>query len=68
MTVGDGDPDLVRILGPIPGLTTNFYLLMHSDMKATPRVRALFDFFIEELTIVRPILAGEASALMANNT
>jgi DNA-binding transcriptional LysR family regulator len=67
MTVGDGDPDLVRVLGPIPGLTTNFYLLMHSDMKSTPRVRALFDFLIEKLNIVRPILAGEASGLMANN-
>jgi DNA-binding transcriptional LysR family regulator len=67
MTVGDGDPDLVRVLGPIPGLTTDFYLLMHSDMTSTPRVRALFDFFIEKLNIVRPILAGETSALMANN-
>ena len=26
-----------------------------------PRVRALFNFFIEELNIVRPILAGESS-------
>lgn len=66
MTVGDSDPDLVRLLGPIPGLTTNFYLLMHSDMKTTPRVRALFDFFIEEVNIVRPILTGESSGLKAN--
>ena len=66
MTIGDNDPGLVRVLGHIPGLTTNFYLLMHQDMKTTPRVRALFDFFIEELNIVRPILAGENSALMAN--
>ena len=66
MTIGDNDPGLVRVLGPIPGLTTNFYLLMHRDMKTTPRVRALFDFFVEELNIVRPILAGESPALMAN--
>ena len=66
MTIGANDPGLVRVLGPIPGLTTNFYLLMHRDMKTTPRVRALYDFFIEELNIVRPILAGESSALMAN--
>jgi len=65
MAVGDSDPDLVRVLGPIRGLTTNFYLLMHSDMKTPPRVRALFDFFIEELNIVRPILAGESSGLRA---
>ena len=66
MTIGDNDPGLVRVLGPIPGLTTNFYLLIHQDMKTTPRACALFDFFIEELNIVRPILAGENPALMAN--
>jgi DNA-binding transcriptional LysR family regulator len=66
MTIGDSDPDLVRVLGPIPGLTTNFYLLMHQDMKTTPRVRALFDFFIEQLNIVRPILGGESSGIMGN--
>ena len=61
MTIGGGEPSLVCLLGPISGLTTNFYLLMHQDMKTTPRVRALFDFFIEELDIVQPILAGESS-------
>ena len=59
MTIGDSDTSLVLMLGPISSLTTNFYLLMHEDMKTTPRVRALFDFFVEELNIVRPILMGE---------
>jgi DNA-binding transcriptional LysR family regulator len=66
MTIGDSEPDLVRVLGPIPGLTTNFYLLIHQDMKTTPRVRVLFDFFIEELDKVRPILAGESPALLSS--
>ena len=66
MAVGDSDPDLVRVLGPIRGLTTNFYLLMHSDMKTTPRIRSLFDFFIEELHIVRPMLTGESSEIRAD--
>lgn len=57
--VGDGDRDLVRVFGPISGLNTNFYLLMHQDMKTTQRVRAVFDFIIAELDIVRPILGGE---------
>ena len=61
MAVGDSDPGLIRVLGPIPGLTTNFYLLMHPDMKTTPRVRALFNFFIDELSTMRPILAGEGA-------
>lgn len=64
MTIGDSDPSLVRVLSPIPGLMTNFYLLMHQDMKTTPRVRALFDFFIDELDIVRPILTGDGSGQM----
>jgi len=59
MTIGDSDTSLVLMLGPIPGLTTNFYLLMHEDMKTTPRVRALFDFFVEELNTIRLILTGE---------
>jgi hypothetical protein len=37
---------------------------MHTDMKSTPRVRSLFEFFIEQLNIVRPILAGESSTPM----
>ena len=66
MTIGGGDPSLVRLLGPIPGLTTNFYLLMHQDMKTTPRVRALFDFIIDELDIVQPILAGDGPRQISN--
>ena len=31
--VGDGDNGLVRVMGPIAGLNTNFYLLMHQEMK-----------------------------------
>ena len=59
MTIGDSDTSLVLMLGPIPSLMTNFYLLMHEDMKTTPRVRALFDFFVEELNTIRLILTGE---------
>src|SRR3974377_1748323 len=45
MTIGDSDTSLVLMLGPIPSLMTNFYLLMHEDMKTTRRGRASFDFF-----------------------
>jgi DNA-binding transcriptional LysR family regulator len=57
--VGDSESDLVRILGPLPELTTPFYLLIHDDMKNTPRVRAFFDFLIEHLKLIRPMLTGE---------
>jgi DNA-binding transcriptional LysR family regulator len=66
MTIGDSDPNLVCMLAPISGLATNFYLLIHQDMKTTARVRALFDFIIDELSIVDAILAGERSQQTAN--
>ena len=53
------DKDLTRVLGPIQGLTTPFFLLMHEDMKRTPRVRAFFDFMIEHLPRLRPLLSGK---------
>jgi hypothetical protein len=48
----------LQVLGPIPNLPSDIYLLMHEDMKATPRVRAFFDFIVSELAAVRPILNG----------
>jgi DNA-binding transcriptional LysR family regulator len=57
--VGDAEDDLVRLSGPIPNLATGFYLLMHEDMKTTPRVRAFFDFVVEELATIREILGTE---------
>ncbi len=56
--VGDNDADLVRVLGPLPELTTHFYLLIHEDMKTTPRVRSFFDFLIEEIQDVRAAVSG----------
>ena len=47
--VGENERDLVRVLGPIDDLTTPYYLLMHQDMRRTPRVRAFFDFVVDEL-------------------
>jgi DNA-binding transcriptional LysR family regulator len=58
--VGESEGELTRMLGAIPNLISSFYLVMHEDMKRTPRVRALFDFFIDEIKFIRPILAGEA--------
>jgi DNA-binding transcriptional LysR family regulator len=54
--VGDAEGDLVRLSDPIPNLATGFYLLMHEDMKTTPRVRAFFDFVIEEIAAIREVL------------
>lgn len=58
-TIGDTDNELIRVLGPIQNLRTKFYLLMHEDMKDTPRVRTLFDYFVDHVQDVQQILSGE---------
>jgi DNA-binding transcriptional LysR family regulator len=52
------DDDLVRILPPVPELTRGWYLLTHPELRQTPRIRAFFDFVVEKLDMVRPILMG----------
>lgn len=55
--VGENETDLVRVLHIKPIISTPFHLLIHQDMRRTPRVRAFFDFITENLDIVRPLLA-----------
>ena len=52
------DSDLVSVLGPLPGLYSPIYLLTHPDLRHMPRVRTFFDFIIEEIDSVRPVLTG----------
>jgi DNA-binding transcriptional LysR family regulator len=52
-------PELVRVLGPLPGLFSPIYLLTHPDLRHAPRVGAFFDYMIAELDSVRPLLTGE---------
>jgi DNA-binding transcriptional LysR family regulator len=59
LVVGDAESDLVRMLGPVPELTTPFFLVAHRDLRDAPRVKAFFDFFIENLAAIRPLLSGE---------
>jgi DNA-binding transcriptional LysR family regulator len=58
MPLADRDGELVRVLGPVPGLYSQIYLLTHPDLRHTPRIRAFFDFIIAELDQVRPILTA----------
>ncbi len=59
IAAGDKESDLVRLLGPISDLTTHFYLLVHKDMKHSPRVMAFFDFVVENLREFRQLLSGK---------
>ncbi len=60
--VGESESDLVKILDLGPDMATPFYLLTHRDLRRTPRVRAFFDFIIEQLDEVRPLLAPAGSS------
>jgi len=52
------ESDLVSVLGPLPGLYSPIYLLTHPDLRQMPRVRTFFDFIIEEIDSVRPVLTA----------
>ena len=63
--VGEKESDLVRVLDLGPEIANPFYLLTHRDLRRTPRVRAFFDFIIEHLDEVRPLLSPNRSQLAA---
>jgi DNA-binding transcriptional LysR family regulator len=42
--VGDADPALVRATPPIPELEADYWLLVHPDMRAVPRVRRVIEW------------------------
>ncbi|MBZ0227299.1 MAG: LysR family transcriptional regulator [Bauldia sp.] len=56
--IADGEPGLVRILGPIPELARSWRLLTHPDLRRTPRVAAFFDFIVGEREALKSILTG----------
>jgi DNA-binding transcriptional LysR family regulator len=56
--LGDAEPDLVRVLGPIPELTRSWRLLAHPDMRRVPRIAAFFDYIVEQRETLKSILTG----------
>ena len=58
LSLGDAEPDLVRVLGPVAELSRIWRLLTTRELRRTPRVSALFDFVVEEIETLRPILTG----------
>jgi DNA-binding transcriptional LysR family regulator len=56
--IADTEPDLVRVLGPIPELARSWRLLTHPDLRRTPRIAAFFDFIIGERKALKSILTG----------
>ena len=56
--IADTEPELVRILGPIPELARIWRVLTTPELRQTPRVKAFFEFLVEEIDALRPILTG----------
>jgi DNA-binding transcriptional LysR family regulator len=56
--LGDAEPDLVRVIEPVPELTRLWRLLTTAELRQTPRVAAFFDFIVSEIDSLRPILTG----------
>ena len=50
---------LEPVLAPVPELGSKIYLVMHSDLRSTARVRAFCDFVVAEITRFRPLLMGQ---------
>jgi DNA-binding transcriptional LysR family regulator len=58
MALGDAEADLVRVFGPVNELTRIWRMLTTPELRRTPRVSAFFDFIVEEMGTLRPILTG----------
>jgi DNA-binding transcriptional LysR family regulator len=52
------DPDLVRVLAPGDVFSDGVWLVMHADLAASSRVRAVADFLAETVERARPALEG----------
>jgi DNA-binding transcriptional LysR family regulator len=53
------EPDVVCLFDKVPELRLPFYLLIHRDMRRTPRVRAFCDFVASEIRAFRELLVGQ---------
>jgi DNA-binding transcriptional LysR family regulator len=61
--LGDRNPDLARIGDPLPELDAGLWMLTHSDLRRSARVRAFMDFAGAELAKHRRAIEGEETAL-----
>jgi DNA-binding transcriptional LysR family regulator len=56
--LGDAEPELVRVLGPIPELARSWRLLTHPDIRRVPRIAAFFDYIVEQRDALKSVLTG----------
>lgn len=56
--IADTEPELVRVLGPVPALTRIWRILTTAELRRTPRVAAFFDYIVAEVEALKPVLTG----------
>jgi len=56
--LGDAEPDLVQVLGPVPEMARIWRILTTRQLRRTPRVSAFFDFMASEIATLKPVLTG----------
>jgi len=56
--LGDAEPELQRVLGPIPELTRKWRILTRPELRRAPRVSAFFDFVVDEIETWRSVIGG----------
>jgi DNA-binding transcriptional LysR family regulator len=59
-SIGDSEPDLVRVLPPHPEMGVEAWLLMHEDMKRSARVRVVADALYEAMLGYRDLFEGRS--------
>jgi DNA-binding transcriptional LysR family regulator len=59
MLLGGSEDGLEPVLAPVPELGSKIYLVMHSDLRSTARVRAFCDFVVAEIARFQPLLMGQ---------
>lgn len=57
---GDREVGLIRLIDTTPGLVSSFWLLVHPDLRHTPRARAFFDYLVADLNAFRTLLLRQA--------
>jgi DNA-binding transcriptional LysR family regulator len=58
IALGDAEPDLVQVIGPVPELSRIWRVLTTQALRHTPRVNAFFEFIVGEVETLRPIITG----------
>jgi DNA-binding transcriptional LysR family regulator len=58
--LGDRDPALVRVHGPVTAMAAAMWVLIHPDLRRVVRIRAFVDFVLPALERMRALMEGRS--------